>query len=180
VRLAAVEVLGRMRARRSCRALLRLAEEDDQPLELRVAAIRAAGRTRRKQDAADVGQFLASREEPLRAAAIMAMGNLQGKRSVRALVKGALANTFKLHAHESAHLPAKALTKIGDRYALSIAQSGLGSSRPKKRACTAELLGHVIGPYAVEALIGACGDEHPGVRKAALRSLAKQTTYRLV
>ncbi len=180
VRLAAVKALGRLRARRACRALLRLAEDADQPTELRVAAVRAVGKTRHHMEAAAVGQFLKDKDERLRAAALQAMGNLQGKRSVPALVKGALMEAFKLRSKEHRHLPSLALTKIGDRYAFGMLSKALQSSSEDKRRKAAEILSRVIGPWSVSALLKACRDESPRVRRAALRSLTEQATFRLV
>ena len=180
IRRACVQALGRLRARQACRALLRIAEDEKGPADLRADAIRSVGLTRRKEEAAGIVHFLKHPAERLRAAALKAMGDLRGRRSLRALAKGSLTDAFRLLASANQRLPEKAMTKIGDKFAVNVFASALKSNSYRERLAAVEALGYVIGPYAVEALLNARADQAPLVRQAVLVSLAEQATFRFV
>lgn len=179
-RVSAARALGRLRAAEACEELVRLAEGEDEAVAARMAAIRALGRTRDARAAEPLAKLMTHGVEDLRAAAVRAAGNLRRKRLIKGLGKILLTDSLRFVKAENTRVVEMAMTKIGDEYAAAAVGPGLRSRDMKIRVKFVDVLGHVIGPHSVAALLKAGTDPTTQVRAAATAALAEQVTFELI
>ena len=180
VRVSAARALGRLRATEACEELIGLAENEAEAVAARIAAIRALGRTGDPRAAGPLAKLMAHRAEDLRAAAVRAAGNARRKRLLKGLGKILLTDTLHFAKVENVRVVEMAMTKIGDEHAVAALAPALRSRDMKIRVKFVDVLGHVIGPHSVAALLSACEDPATQVRTTAMAALAEQATFELV